>query len=233
MNDSSNSKSLALWLLMLSLAALATLSTVILVKSVSLADKAEVVTTVKSVEVVQSGDEARTAPIYPSNIAETEKPTEFPVEDLSEQSTFGVAVDVIPAETAEPTPTATPEPTATLEPYMDEPRFDVGYIEHHVVGQVFGVEPTEYAVVIFIKVDGVYYIKPSWQYGKTYLEDDGTFNTRAYTDDSNKWSDQSATAYSVFCVPADFDVYSMYNFSDISTVRGASILAAEDLPTGN
>jgi hypothetical protein len=190
MNDNSNSKPLALWLLMLSLAALVTFSTVILIKSV-LSKDTEVVTTVKNVGATQGGEK----------------------------------------ETAEPAPE--PTPTATPEPYMVEQRLDAGYIEHHVVGQVFGVDPAEYAVVIFIKVDGVYYIKPSWQYGKTYLENDGTFNARAYTDDDYKWSDQSATAYSVFCVPADFNVYDMYDFSDISTVRGASILAQEDLPTGN
>jgi hypothetical protein len=118
--------------------------------------------------------------------------------------------------------------------YAGEPKFEnVRYIEHRVTGRLIGVDPAEYAVVLFIKVAGAYYIKPSWQSGKTYLQEDGTFDIRAYTDDENKRNDQGATVYSVYCVPADFDVYDMADFSDLGTVRAVSVRASEDLPTGN
>jgi hypothetical protein len=143
----------------------------------------------------------------------------------------------LPPEPSKPAATLAPQtvaPKTTPKPYSGEPKFaDVSYYQYNAVGKVQGVDPKKYAVILFIKVGGSYYIKPTWDDALTPLDENGIFSARAYTNDENKWNDRTASAYSVFCVPADFNPRGMADFSDIKSVRKASILALEDLPTGN
>jgi cytoskeletal protein RodZ len=216
-----NLRSPAFWLLLVSLLVLVAVSTIILIKNVLSEDKTEVLTTVKAEEASESASIEQPSPATPASTPPTPTPTaEKPAAS--------------PAPTAAPAPTASPAPQEVSKPYTGEPKFEgISYREHRVSGRVLGLDPAEYAVVLFIKVGGNYYIKPSWAGAMTYPDDDGAFAMRAYTDDENKWNDMTATAYSVFCVPMDFDPWDMSNFSDVKSVREASVLAAEDLPTGN
>ncbi|MDR1558724.1 MAG: hypothetical protein LBS84_03305 [Clostridiales bacterium] len=226
MNDD-NAKSLTFWLLILSLTVLIALSTTILIKNVLGEDKTQEVTTVKNVEVTRSVNTEPPMLISQDQTATVETPT------VTEEPRENTETD--PPDEISETPEPAPADTETPAPYTDEPEFEnISYTyDYFVTGQVLGVNPAEYRVVLFIKVDGENYIKPSWAGAMTFIDDNGDFSIQAYTNDANRWSDQDATEYSVFCVPADFDLASMSSFSDLNAVREASALAAEGLPTGN
>ncbi|MDR2655324.1 MAG: hypothetical protein LBC56_04515 [Oscillospiraceae bacterium] len=231
-NNNKNSLSpLSICLLILSLIVLIALVRAVLLKTV-LADKnnSEAIPAAKaqSIEAILLPELSENPPAEPSETQSGEASSEEASEESLPESSAEFYQE--PVEISEATPSA-----PTEEQYTGEAKFETVYYDanHYVYGRVLGLDPEEYALVLFIKVEGRYYVKPTWASAKTYLYSDGSFGTAAYTNDSNRWNDQTATHYSVFCVPLSFDINSMSSFSDLATVRSASVLALEDLPTGN
>ena len=104
---------------------------------------------------------------------------------------------------------------------------------HHVTGSLSAPgDAGNYRAVLFIRVSGQYYIKPSMAGAGSILNKDLTFDIQAYTDDGNKHSDQTADMISVYIVPANFDFSAMQDYSDTQTVKGASLSYIENIPTG-
>lgn len=103
--------------------------------------------------------------------------------------------------TATPRSSVTPTSPSTRLPTTGTPRIKFTSIPRigstaHLAGRVSNVDPKRYRVVVFIKVDGIWWVKPYWDSPLTTIEDDGTWDCDIVTGGH----DEDATAIEAFLV---------------------------------
>jgi hypothetical protein len=111
-----------------------------------------------------------------------------------------------PAEVAAEGAPATGEPTIEV---TDWPTDVNGF---RVSGRVTGVkDPSEYRVTVWIRVDGRWWVKPTWDSAVQFIAPDGSFDIAATTPGAA--NDVKQDACSVLLFPADYepDIYSFEN----------------------
>jgi hypothetical protein len=81
----------------------------------------------------------------------------------------------------------------------------------HLAGRVSNANPKLYRVVVFIKVDGIWWVKPYWDSPLTSIAADGTWTCQIATGGH----DQDATAIEAFVVRADLRLPSEPTLSDV------------------
>ncbi len=106
---------------------------------------------------------------------------------------------VTPTTTSTPTQTATatPTPTGARIEWTDIPEF--GDPQGQVCGQAANVNPVDYRVEVYLKVEDVWWTKPSYAMPFTSISPDGSW----CCDITTGGSDRCATEIAAFLIPAD------------------------------
>ncbi|HET9654149.1 MAG TPA: glycoside hydrolase family 16 protein [Kineosporiaceae bacterium] len=120
------------------------------------------------------------------------------------------------------TPSTRP-PTGTAQP-VGPPRIAFSSVppigsSAHLTGRVGNVDVKQYRVVVFIKVDGVWWVKPYWASPLTAITADGTWSCDIVTGGN----DQAASEIEAFVVRSDIRLPAQPSYSDVQPYAVAHV----------